>query len=268
MSTTEVYALFSANAYEGPWKSKLKHGIPDSWKRLPIDPLLLDDNVTGLRAHVYHNYGLKELVIAYAGTHRGDKGDLEAIGEILSGRLPKQFQSAFTVYSKVKDYLDEKDVRAQISFTGHSLGGALAQYMAIVAKGCSAETFGAPGILGALEALRNDYIPGYPYPVVNHVARGDLIGYYGHHLGKVDYHIFDATDILPIALPLYIRTQVVLSLASGSYFSHSIERYVTGLRHFHGISCVPTGYVSYRDGKTKQVVNIVNWAGVARKEYI
>ena len=74
------------------------------------------------------------------------------------------------VYNAVCSHLKQKGIKARISFTGHSLGGALAQYMAIAAKGCPAETFGAPGILDALGELRSKYDPGYPYPVVNHVA--------------------------------------------------------------------------------------------------
>ena len=98
MWTREAYALFSANAYEGPWNQALKHNIPDAWKRVPIDPQILDDPVTGLRAHVYHNYGLKEVVIAFAGTHIFDRRDWEAIEDIVKGRQPKQVQSARNVY--------------------------------------------------------------------------------------------------------------------------------------------------------------------------
>ena len=103
----------------------------------------------------------------------------------------------------VLDYLEQTGIKARISFTGHSLGGALAQYMAIIVKGSSAETFGAPGILGALEDLADFYEPGYSYPVLNHVAYGDVIGLYGRHLGKVEHHIFDATDLMLPVLPLY-----------------------------------------------------------------
>ena len=52
-------------------------------------------------------------------------------------------------------YLKKESIDARISFTGHSLGGALAQYMAIAAQGCPAETFGAPGILDALGKLKD-----------------------------------------------------------------------------------------------------------------
>lgn len=268
MWTREAYALFSANAYEGPWNQALKHNIPAPWTRVPINPQLLDDPATGLRAHVYHNYGLKEIVIAFAGTHVFDRKDWEAIEDIFMGRQPRQVRSARDVYRRVLDHLEQAGIKARIFFTGHSLGGALAQYMAIIVKGSSAETFGAPGILGALEDLTKDYDAGYPYPVVNHVARGDVIGHYGRHLGKVDYHTFDATDLMLPALHLYINIQVLLSLARGSYHAHAIERYLAGFRRHPGQACVPTGFQTYRNGKTYYQVKVFNAAGVARNEYV
>ena len=268
MWVREAYALFSANAYEGPWNQALTHNIPDAWTRVPIDPLLLDDPFTGLRAHVYHNYGLKEVVIAFAGTHVFDRRDWEAIEDIVMGRQPKQVQSAVAVHARVVRHLEQTGIKARIAFTGHSLGGALAQYMAIIVKGASAETFGAPGILGALENLANDYEPGHPYPVLNHVAYGDVIGHYGRHLGKVEHHIFDATDLMLPVLPLYIRAQLLLSFARGSYHAHTIERYLVGFRRHHGQVRVPTGFQTYRNCKTYYQVRIVNAAGVSRDEYV
>jgi hypothetical protein len=268
MWTREAYALFSANAYEGPRNQALKQNIPAPWKRVPIAANFLDDPATGLRAHVYHNYGLKEIVIAFAGTHIFDRKDWEAIEDIAKGRQPKQLQSARNVYRAVLDYLEQMDIKARISFTGHSLGGALAQYMAIIVKGSSAETFGAPGILGALEDLANDYEPGYTYPVLNHVAYGDVIGLYGRHLGKVEHHIFDATDLMLPVLPLYLRSQLLLSFARGSYHAHTIDRYLAGFRRHHGQVCVPTGFQTYRNCKTYYQVKNFNDAGVAKKDYI
>jgi len=256
MPSTEAYSIFSANAYETPWNSKPERTIPDSWKRLPINPLFLDDPVTGLRAHVYHNNDLKEVVIAYAGTHRGDKGDLEAIGEIIRGRLPKQFLSARNVYRRVLEYLDHGRIRALISFTGHSLGGAMAQYMAIAAKGTPAETFGAPGILQAQGELEGEYDPGFSYPVVNHIAWDDSVGHYGWHLGRITRYAFGSTNLAALMIPF-----------GRQYQGHQIERYLGEFRR-GAASIKYTGKCTYENGKKYEMIKRFNWSGQAITDYI
>ena len=166
MPTTAEYSLFGANAYGGPASSQLKHDLPGSWKlmQLPVDPVYLDNPVTGFRAHVYHNTATKEVVIAFAGSNLAERGDRSAIGEIIAGRLPLQVDDAVNIYDKVDKHMKSKRIKAQISFTGHSLGGALAQYMAIAAQGCPAETFGALGILHALGKLRGHVQSRLPLP--------------------------------------------------------------------------------------------------------
>ena len=101
--------------------------------------------------------------------------------------------------------------------------------MAIEAQGCPAVTFGAPGILDALGILRGKYNPGYSYPVVNHVALGDMFGMYGRHLGITEYYALDMADfIMSSALPFVMRRMIVGSMLT--YHSHSVERY---RRAFH-----------------------------------
>jgi len=256
MPSTDAYALFSASAYEVPWNSQFKHGIPDSWRRLPINPRYLDDPVTGWRAHVYHSYGLKEVVIVYAGVSLADKGDLEAIEEIAKGRLPKQFRSARGLYYWVKNYMEQEGIRALISFTGHSLGGALAQYMAIEAQGCAAETFGAPGILGALEELRNKYDPAYSYPVMNHIAWDDPIGNYGWHLGTITRYAFGSTNLSALMIPF-----------GRQYQGHQIERYLSEFRR-GAASIKYTGKYTYQNGKKYAMIKRFNWSGQAITDYI
>jgi hypothetical protein len=191
---------------------------------------ILDVKATGFRAHVYHNEPTGEVVIAFAGTHLTDRGDLEAIRDIASGRLPWQFYDALAVYRTVKKFTEEKGLRAEISFTGHSLGGALAQYMAIRVKGCSAETFGAPGVLDSLGILRGEFDPLYPYPVVNHVSAGDMITMHSMHVGRVVRHVIDPSDILIYAALLRIRPLLffsgysVLSLHDAERYRHAMNQ--------------------------------------------
>ena len=268
MPTTAEYSLFGDNAYGGPAGSKLKHELPGSWEimKLPIEPVLLDNPITGFRAHVYHNTATKEVVIAFAGTNLADPGDLKAIGEIMAGQLPLQFDNAFLLYQEVDRFHSRRRKKAQISFTGHSLGGALAQYMAIAAQGCPAETFGALGILHALGKLGPLYHADYPYPVVNHVAAGDPFGLSGTHLGETRYYALDAADfIMPVAMPYLIRRLVVAGLMT--YRGHSMGRYCREFQHPGG-TLQPTGKVTYKNGKRYEIFKKFNWSGAATDEYI
>jgi len=268
MPTTAEYSLFGDNAYGGPAGSKLKHELPGSWKimQLPVASVYLDNPVTGFRAHVYHNKATKEVVIAFAGTDLTDWGDLSAIGAIIAGQLALQFDNAYALFWKVIDTMEARGIKAQISFTGHSLGGALAQYMAIAAQGCPAETFGALGILHALGNLRPRYNPGYPYPVVNHVAAGDPFGLSGTHLGETKYYALDAMDfIMPVAMPYLIRKLVIAGLMT--YRGHSMGRYYREFQ-YPGGKLQPTGKVTYKNGKRYEIFKKFNWSGAATDEYI
>jgi hypothetical protein len=267
MPTRGEYSLFGANAYEVP-QGAFKHDLPGAWKhlKLPIDAVYLDNPRTGFRAHVYHNETTKEVVIAFGGTHMTDVGDLSADVEIYNGQLPRQFYDARDLYREVLLFLGKSHKQAQISFTGHSLGGALAQYMAIEAQGCPAATFGAPGILDALGILRGKYNHGYSYPVVNHVAFGDMFGMYGRHLGITEYYALDMADfIMSSALPFMMRRMIVGSLLT--YHGHSIERYRRAFQHPGG-SLKPTGKVTYKNGERHDIFKRFNGSGVAKDEYI
>ena len=224
MPTTVECALFSDNAYGTP-RGALAHSLQKSWRPLPVKSVFQDNQFTGFRAHVYHNEAKKEVVIAFAGTDFTDRRDRKACWDIWRGHLPQQFWDASALYTAVGEYMLNTGIQAQISFTGHSLGGALAQYLAIEAQelGCPAVSIGGPGVLGALGQLRSKYNPGYSYPVVNHVALGDEFGNFGRHLGKVNYYGFEHSggaqaDSLPEVIDDYELVRILrLSLIQPSH---------------------------------------------------
>ncbi len=230
MPTTTENVLFGTNAYEGPANAKLRHELPGGWNPMDFDINILDVKATGFRAHVYCNKATGEVVIAFAGTHLTDRGDLAAISDIASGRLPRQFWNSYGLYEHVRTYFKDHGIKAQISFTGHSLGGALAQYMAVAVKGCSAETFGSPGVLDSLGVLRGLFNPLYPYPVVNHVAAGDMITMHSMHVGTVVRHVIDPSDLLVWAALMRIRPLLffsgfsVLSLHDAERYRHAMNQ--------------------------------------------
>ena len=84
---------------------------------------------------------------------------------------------------------------SNVSFTGHSLGGGLAQYMTYVTSdmesgdiGVKSVTFNGVGIgqnTWDIEIWDN----GYKYNSTNHINSGDLTGNYGMRLGRQVYHV-------------------------------------------------------------------------------
>jgi pimeloyl-ACP methyl ester carboxylesterase len=237
--------------------------------QLPIGPMLLDNQFTGFRAHVYHNEAQKEVVITFAGTTFSDKRDREACWDIAMGRLPKQFWNANALCGEVSKYMQKTGIDAQISFTGHSLGGALAQYMAIAAQeqGCPAVSFGGPGVLGALGELRSKYNPAYAYPVENHLARGDEFATFGQHLGEVTYYSFEHSgNVQPGSLPQSNDESEITYRIMVTLRNHSMETYIKELKKLKLMSSLGKETITHIDGVTYRVVTELNLTGRVRKE--
>jgi hypothetical protein len=270
MPTTGECAYFSDNAYGTPGGS-LAHSLQKSWRRmqLPIDPMLQDNQFTGFQAHVYHDEAKKEVVIAFAGTHFPDRRDLKACRDIAMGRLPQQFWDALALYEAVGKYLQKTGIHAQISFTGHSLGGALAQYMAIAAqeRGCPAVSFGGPGVLGALGDLRSKYNPSYAYPVENHVALGDEFANFGAHVGNVIYYSFEHSgNAQPGSLPNDESEMVYRFLVT--LRNHAMDEYIKELKKLKLMSSLGKETITNINGVTYKVVEDLNLTGRVRSKIL
>jgi hypothetical protein len=266
MPTLGESAYFSDNAYGTPGGA-LAHNLQKSWRRmqLPIDPMLVDNQFTGFRAHVYHNEATREVVIAFAGTE--DSRDIKACYDIAMSRLPRQFWNARALYSAVGQSMLSQGIRAQISFTGHSLGGALAQYMAIAAQGCPTVNFGGPGVLGALGILKGEYDPGYSYPVMNHVAYGDEFANFGRHVGKVAYHSFEHSgNAQPGSLPLANDEAEIVRRLLVTMQNHEMKAYIKELKKRNLMSSFGKKRITHVNGVTYEVVTELNPAGRVRKK--
>lgn len=135
-SQSAIYALLAANVYGAT--NNDSQGEPLVRSEINTLPLPSDDwvviaervSASGFMSRAYKNVSTGEVVIAYAGT-TGESGM-----DWLSGNIPAgtgypspQVVEAAEFYLDVLNSPDGQS--AQISFTGHSLGGGLASLMAV-----------------------------------------------------------------------------------------------------------------------------------------
>jgi pimeloyl-ACP methyl ester carboxylesterase len=107
-------------------------------------------------------------------------GSRAADADILIGQIPNAFLDASAFVGDVERYLVQHHLGSDpIYLTGHSLGGAEAEFVASLGPKSGA-TFGAPG----------DLFPIYNAPIsgqkfINYADFGDPIGNFGFHFGAV-----------------------------------------------------------------------------------
>ena len=122
------------------------------------------------------------VVISYAGTDSlADYGEDALLA--LTG-LNNQMGYASNFYQRITNLDNCKD--ANISFTGHSLGGALAMFMGSI-TGLPTATFCAPGIAN---------IGNYTSNIINYVNINDPVGCYknSRHIGQTLYYYKESKD--------------------------------------------------------------------------
>ncbi len=107
---------------------------------------------SGFYAATFQNTATGEIVIAYRGTN----GPFDAVADVqlVAGQVPQQFNEAKAYYDAVaKQY-----GAGNVSVTGHSLGGAMASFVAAsVGSATTATVFNAPGITNVVAGDPNSY---------------------------------------------------------------------------------------------------------------
>ncbi|MCX7192029.1 MAG: DUF2974 domain-containing protein [Proteobacteria bacterium] len=132
MPTTVEYAQLSASVYEAGGAGNTNA----NWIRADYRSL-----ADGFYAATFQNTETGEVVIAY----RGTDGPFDAIAgvQLVAGQPPQQFLDAKAYFNDIKALYPNSSV----SVTGHSLGGAMASYVAATSPNAPVATaFNALGI--------------------------------------------------------------------------------------------------------------------------
>jgi hypothetical protein len=175
------YALLAQDSYQDPVLNKKIELDGVAYRAIDT----MDNPRTGFQATAYQREDSHEVVIAYRGTEFDREpvhdGGVDA-GMVLAGVNAQQSDSeAFT--QRVLDRVHKESERAShpidVTVTGHSLGGTLAELNA--AKfGLRGETFNAYGAA----SLRGGPPEGGTQ-VIDHVRAGDLVSAASPHFGEV-----------------------------------------------------------------------------------
>ncbi|HVI55551.1 MAG TPA: XVIPCD domain-containing protein [Luteibacter sp.] len=180
ISSTD-YALLAQDAYQDPVLNKPKELGGVTYEAIDVE----NNPRTGFQATAYKRMDTGEIVIAYRGTEFDREpvqdGGVDA-GMVLAGvNLQTANSEAFTerVLEKARIDADLHHRPLQVTVTGHSLGGTLAEINASK-YGLKGETFNAYGAAGLREG-----VPEGGSQVIDHVRAGDVVSAASPHFGEV-----------------------------------------------------------------------------------
>ena len=165
-----------------------------------------DDPRTGFQATAYQRSDPHEIVIAFRGSEFGREllqdGGTDA-GMVLTGlnaQAPDALSFTQRVMERAKLDAELNHRAAEVTVTGHSLGGTLAE-IAAGKCGLKGETFNAYGAAGLLYGL-----PEGGHQVIDHIRAGDPVSAASPHFGEVR---------------IYATPQDIDTLSKAGYRDHS-----------------------------------------------
>lgn len=150
-----------------------KRSVINNWK--PIKSVHNLEN--GFDANVYRKNN--DIIIAYGATN--DDKDVYTDVQMANGNLPNQYEDAVELYSKVKN--ENKD--CNITVTGTSLGGSLAELVASTFEDTKAITFNAYGTAKIIENNSNEENGLKDNKnTYNYITLGDPVSTSAKHVGQ------------------------------------------------------------------------------------
>ncbi|WP_150525551.1 Mbeg1-like protein [Roseibium sediminis] len=149
--------------------------VPKDWQKLDVSQVggvPLNDFKTGFNSSIYRNKSTGETVVAYRGTDAGiNLADVVTDAKLFSqSRVPDQVRQAMDLAKAAK-----QEYGSNLSFTGHSLGGALST-AAGLSTGLPATSFDPPGLS---PAIRQEILARNPdangSTITNFAAQGNFV---------------------------------------------------------------------------------------------
>jgi len=206
------YAIFSKFVY-----GESTISLPDGWEIYNTSPIESDSGYAG---QAYINRSTGEVVIAHRGTEPTTTGDLIADLQLALDAIPTQYTNDLTNFvSQVKAQMTIEGLNTNgISYTGHSLGGVLAQLSVIEEfkngnTSAQAVVFDSPGVtldmVGEILSYSLDPSLASSMNITNYLTAPNLVNTTNDHDFGTDIRIYpdydpDSTLGMPFSYASYL----------------------------------------------------------------
>jgi len=186
MVTNYEYALFSLDAYQDASDNVT---LPSNWSVYKTSDDFGHSN-GGYFGIAYINNTTNEVVISHRGTELSDLGDLFNDAQIGLGFVPSQYTNGAKPFEQS---LQNELAGYQITHTGHSLGGVLAEISAYQTQ-TSAVTFDSAGTKPLIENLIDGNISTPYADITTFNSAPNFVNSTNDHIGNI-HRIFPEFDI-------------------------------------------------------------------------
>ena len=266
--TTEQYLALSALAYKKLYSFPLGDDKNSAIKKIPgidyskpefsalaslKDWIVLDvysNNLSGFYGIAIQDPTTKDIVFAYRGTQANILGGDVSPSDIFTdiqiglGTLPQQFVDAANFYRQVRQTYGSQYL-IDYSFTGHSLGGAIAQFMTYSSatddKIYNSVTFNAVSPVPVIKSIDDDFDKKwnrfYDHST-DHVNSLDWVGmYHGADLGKTIRHInntevdYRRVNFEAVSKMLLIKLQISKGIISRTEGYKQIQKFIKNINN-------------------------------------